>query len=99
MFLIEKIVFRNGNIRIGDEIVSILGTSLRGLSVMEVQCLLTNCTKGTGEANIDLVICRSGTNFKDIQINDKRKHSADSYLSDMNGFEIGNNEFASIALK
>lgn len=92
-------ISRNGSIKIGDEIVSILGTTLRSLSMMEVQNLMTDCTKGTGETNIDLVICRSDTNFKDIQIKDKRKHSADSYLSDMNGYEIGNNDFASIVLK
>lgn len=66
---------------------------------MEVQHLMTDCTKGTGETNIDLVICRSDANFKEIHIKDKRKHSADSYLSDMNGYEIGNSDFASIALK
>lgn len=92
-----KIYFRNGSIHIGDEIVSILGTRLSGLSAMQVQNLMMDCTKRTGE--IDVVICRSDTNVTDIHIKDKRKHSVDSYLSDMNGFEIGNSDFASIALR
>jgi len=66
---------------------------------MEVQNLMMDCTKGAGETKIDLVICRSDTNFKEIQIKDKRKHTTESYLSDMNGYEIGNSDFASIALK
>ncbi len=67
--------------------------------MMQVQSLLQDCTKGTGETKIDLVICRSDTNDNDVQIKDGRKRSADSYLSDMNGLEIGNSDFASIALK
>lgn len=66
---------------------------------MQVQNLMANCTKVTRETNIEFVICRSDTNDKDIHIKDTRKHSTVSYLSDMNGFEIGNSSFASIALK
>lgn len=77
-----------------------MGTRLSGLSVMQVQNLLTECTKGTGDTNIDLVICRSdANNVQDMHIKDKRKQSVGSYLSDMNGFEIGNGDFASIVLK
>lgn len=91
--------FRNGNIHIGDEIVSILGRKLGELSMMQVQRLMVDCTNGTGQTKIDLVICRSDTNLKDAQTKDGRKHSADSYLSDFNGHGIGNNNFASIALR
>ncbi|XP_037051365.1 uncharacterized protein LOC119085171 isoform X1 [Bradysia coprophila] len=93
------LIDRNGTIHIGDEVVSISGRKLSGLSVMQVQNLLSDCTKGTGETKVDLVICRSETNAKDVHIKDRRKFSAESYLSDMNGHEIGSNEFASVALK
>lgn len=93
------LIDRNGTIHIGDEVVSISGRKLSGLSVMQVQNLMCDCTKGPGETKIDLVICRSETNAKDAHISDRYKFSAESYLSDMNGHEIGSNEFASVALK
>lgn len=80
--------------------VSISGRKLSGLSTMHVQNLMSDCTKGTGETKIDLVICRSETNAKDVHLKNRReKFSAETYLSDMNGHEIGSNEFASVALK
>lgn len=77
-----------------------MGTRLSGLSEMQVQNLMTDCTKGTGETAIDLVICRPDTNVTDSHSKkNEPKHSAVSYLSDMNGFEIGNSDFTSIVLK
>ncbi|KAJ6646506.1 PDZ domain-containing protein 2, partial [Pseudolycoriella hygida] len=92
----EVIPNRNSNIQIGDEIVSILGTKLSCLSVMEVQKLMTDCINKTG--NFDLLFCQSD-NDKSIQIKDKRKHSAESCFGDLKRYEDFNNEFATIALK
>lgn len=92
-------ILRNGTIHIGDEVVSISGIKLSGLPAMQVQNLMADCTKVTGESKVDLVICRAETNAKDVHIKDRRKFSAESYLNDLNGHEIGSNEFASVALK
>jgi hypothetical protein len=55
---------RENTIRVGDEIINVMGKGLRGLTMVEVQELLNTNVKTTGsEKNeIDLVICRTTSN-------------------------------------
>ncbi|KAJ6643746.1 PDZ domain-containing protein 2 [Pseudolycoriella hygida] len=87
---------RDSSIRIGDEIVSIMGCKLCSLYTSQVQDLMISCTEKAGESNADLVISRSVTSEKSIHIRYNREHSSESYLE---GYEMSRSEFASIALK
>lgn len=102
---------RDGTIQIGDEIVNIMGRSLRELNIQQVQELLMVSTQGDEEAVIDLVICRSMANYiEPIHITNctkQRNNSTDTYFNDVTHERSTNeshldpkyNEFASIALK
>ncbi|XP_055682521.1 PDZ domain-containing protein 2-like [Lutzomyia longipalpis] len=77
---------REVNIRVGDELINILGYRLHNLSFNQVQELLDSPFKrATREAQIDLVICRHEASDRDVRkIVSGRKISLDSQLDDRN---------------
>lgn len=82
--MILYFTYRDKTIEINDEIVNVLGRRLSGLTMLQVQELLKNITKGkTDDLNeIDFVICRNIVNKKKISNNAKDDKSDKSDRDD-----------------
>uniref|UniRef100_A0A1B0EZF0 PDZ domain-containing protein n=1 Tax=Phlebotomus papatasi TaxID=29031 RepID=A0A1B0EZF0_PHLPP len=74
----------DGNLRVGDELINILGYRLHNLSFNQVQELLDSpFRRPSRNTQIDLVICRQETSDRDAQLKMRgRKISLDSQLDD-----------------